>query len=361
MNSESHQQRKIAIVGAGAFGCTAAWVLAQAGNKVTLFEKNPDIFCAASSINQYRLHRGYHYPRSPETIRSCFHGEKSFVDTYPKSLSPKSTENYYGISAKNSLLSVNDICDVWGEEGLKFEEEFPGIIKPEALQGCFKVCESLFSPHEFRKECASLLEIHGVNTVCNHTVSMRDLKEFEISVLAAYAGQGNFLADQGSPREFQFELCEKPVFRMPSEYKNKSVVIIDGPFTCLDPIGGSDLFVMGNVVHAIHDTRIGLTYSPPREFEKLLNCGIVKKPSISNVNLFKQTASEYFNGIEYGEYQGSMFTVRTVLPGKEKDDARPTLVERVNKGIYSVFSGKISTCVEASKQLLQLIGEEVRA
>ena len=50
-----------------------------------------------------------------------------------------------------------------------------------------------------------------------------------------------------------------------------------------------------------------------------------------------------------------MYTIRTVLSNKEKDDARPTLVEKVKDNVYTLFSGKIDTCVNASNQLIQRI------
>jgi DNA processing protein len=48
-----------------------------------------------------------------------------------------------------------------------------------------------------------------------------------------------------------------------------------------------------------------------------------------------------------------MFTVRTVLANRDYDDARPTLVERNEDNVFSMFSGKIDTCVEASNQLIK--------
>ena len=55
---------RIAVVGGGIFGVSAAVKLARAGHQADLFEKQRDILCAASGINQYRIHRGYHYPRN---------------------------------------------------------------------------------------------------------------------------------------------------------------------------------------------------------------------------------------------------------------------------------------------------------
>jgi len=58
---------KIAVAGAGIYGATAAIRLRELGHQVDLFDPL-GVMGAASAINQYRLHAGYHYPRSPETI-----------------------------------------------------------------------------------------------------------------------------------------------------------------------------------------------------------------------------------------------------------------------------------------------------
>lgn len=47
---------------------TIAATLGKEGFSVDLFEEKRDVFMSASGINQFRLHKGYHYPRSIETI-----------------------------------------------------------------------------------------------------------------------------------------------------------------------------------------------------------------------------------------------------------------------------------------------------
>ena len=73
-----HKSKNIAVVGGGIFGVTTAVKLAKSGHKVDLFEKENDILQAASGINQYRLHRGHHYPRSKETTLSSLNTEPKF-------------------------------------------------------------------------------------------------------------------------------------------------------------------------------------------------------------------------------------------------------------------------------------------
>lgn len=90
---------KIAVVGAGIFGITSAIKLAQEGhkvdlyerNKVDLYERNSDILSAASGINQYRLHRGYHYPRSKSTALSSKYSEDSFRKEYGEAILDNNT------------------------------------------------------------------------------------------------------------------------------------------------------------------------------------------------------------------------------------------------------------------------------
>ena len=90
--------KKIAIIGGGVFGCTIAWILAKNNHLVDLYEKKEDIFMAASGINQYRLHRGYHYPRSKETILTCLEGEKEFRKVYGDCVIDEPHKHYYGIA-----------------------------------------------------------------------------------------------------------------------------------------------------------------------------------------------------------------------------------------------------------------------
>ena len=71
---------KIAIIGAGWFGCHLASELKNDGHSILLFEKEKDIFAGASGNNQNRLHLGYHYPRSESTIVQTINSYNSFFN-----------------------------------------------------------------------------------------------------------------------------------------------------------------------------------------------------------------------------------------------------------------------------------------
>ena len=129
---------------------------------------------------------------------------------------------------------------------------------------------------------------------------------------------------------------------------------MDGPFMCLDPYGDTKYHVLGNVVHAIHETNVG--YKPKISYLKeYLNKGLIKNPKYTNISKFIETGKQFFSDFDQLKHIGSLYTVRTVLKDRDYDDARPTLVKKENQNTYSLFSGKIDTCVDASNQLITLI------
>ena len=83
--------------------------------------------------------------------------------------------------------------------------------------------------------------------------------------------------------------------------------------------------------------------------------GLLKIPSHTNYEQFIKSSLKFFPEIKNAEYIGSMFTIRAVPPRAEDTDERPTLVTKINEKIISIFSGKITTCVEAANQAKNII------
>ena len=154
--------QKVAIVGGGVFGVTAAVRLARAGFGVDLFEKEKDILMAASGINQFRLHRGYHYPRSAETIRDCMRAEASFVKEYG-SVVISGDDHHYCIAKEGSLIHHNDFVKVCSDFGLGYVEARPAIVNHEKIGISVKGHESRIDPDKLRKLCWRKLKSAGVN------------------------------------------------------------------------------------------------------------------------------------------------------------------------------------------------------
>tara|TARA_Y100001963_G_scaffold159297_1_gene262409 strand:+ start:749 stop:2518 length:1770 start_codon:yes stop_codon:yes gene_type:complete len=346
--------RRIAVVGGGIFGSTTAWMMGEEGYDVDLFEKNDDLITQASYVNQYRLHRGYHYPRSKDTAQSSIWGEESFLREYGKAIVNGDIEHYYCIAKHDSLVTSEQYKLFLDEMNLPYEEKTLDIIQKNVVDLVVRVDEFLFNPDKLKKICWDKLKKYDVDVNLNIKFNVDDLENYDYVINSTYANM-NHLLEPSKHKDYQFELCEKPVIKLPEEYKNKSVVIMDGPFMCIDPLGDTDYHVMGNVVHAIHNTNVGKFPVYDSRYDGLLNKGIVKNPQITNIDKFIKSAKKFFVDMDKAKHIGSMFTIRTVLPNRDKDDARPTLVEKPTNKTFNLFSGKIGTCVSSAEEIMEYI------
>lgn len=346
---------KIAVVGGGIFGVTAALKLSNHFS-VDLFEKNDEILQSTSGINQYRVHRGYHYPRSDNTVSSLLQAEKSFKDEFNDALI-NYRNHYYCISKRDSFTTATQYLEFCKRNKLKYELVTSELLDKSKIELCIKVNESLFDPIKLKEICIKKLKNSNISLFMNTKVNNENLQNYDYVINATYAHLNELLEKfPESQLDYQFELCEKPLVRLPSSFSNSSIVVMDGPFMSVDPYGKSEnLFVMGNVVHAIHQSFVGKTPCFDKKFNHLLDNGIIKNPSITNFNMFIESASEFMPEIKKAEHVGSMYTIRTVLPKVDKTDERPTIVKKINNNIFTIFSGKIPTCVDAANQVTKLI------
>jgi hypothetical protein len=86
----------VAIIGAGWYGCHIAKALKARGAKVTVFEQGPDLFVGSSAKNQFRLHLGFHYPRSYPTRMQIKTSFDRFQVEYPEFFIDVDTNVYAG-------------------------------------------------------------------------------------------------------------------------------------------------------------------------------------------------------------------------------------------------------------------------
>ncbi|KXK62341.1 hypothetical protein AWW66_08925 [Micromonospora rosaria] len=346
---------RVAVVGGGVFGVTAALHLARAGCAVTLYEQGADLLLGASNVNQRRLHRGYHYPRSPETAREVVEGIRTFVEEYPEAV-VADQRHYMAIARTGSLTTAEQYLRFCDEVGLEYREERPSFLRRRSVEVSLRVREYGLDVDTLRRICWRRLRRAGVTVRLRHRVGLTDLRDYDRVTLAAYAGLNHLARGIPGPGdEYQFEVCEKPVVRLPAPYRGTSVVVLDGPFLSVDPLANTDLFLVGNVTHAIHATTVGVLPLVPRGVAGLLDNGVHPPCAHSRFRAFVAAGREFFVGFEQARHDGSMFTVRSVLPNLDRTDARPTLVRRLDERTVSIFSGKIATCVDAARQAVRLV------
>ena len=79
-----NKKKSICILGGGFYGCYIAKKIKEnfKNVKIEIFEKKDEIISEAGKHNQYRLHLGFHYPRSIQTIKQTQEGSKIFIKEF---------------------------------------------------------------------------------------------------------------------------------------------------------------------------------------------------------------------------------------------------------------------------------------
>ena len=345
---------KIAVIGAGIFGITTAIKLARQ-HDVSIFERNSDILKGASDVNQCRIHRGYHYPRSPKTTLQVLNSEVEFLEEFSDAVI-NGTENYYCISKSDSYITSDDYINFCKKHNLEFSKINLDIVDTNSVDLCIKVKEKLFDYEKLKKNCWQKLNASGVKVLLNTKADKEVFEKFDFVVIATYADINSLLNNyKEKQHNYQFEICEKIFLELPQEFHNKSIVIMDGPFLSIDPVGTKNYFIIGDVVNTVHSRNVGKFPKIDEKFLPLLDKGLIKNPPFTKLNLFLDSGSRFFPKFNEAKYVGSSFSIKTVLPEANSTDDRPTLVERIDENIITIFSGKISTCMDAANQVEKLI------
>ena len=346
---------RIAIIGAGFFGATAALKLSKS-HDVDLFEKKKDILNGASKINQFRFHLGFHYPRSKKTLDEIKSSYNLFINFFSNQVFEK-TQNYYGVAEKKSKISYSSYLKILKKFKLKFKIT---KLKFKNVSNLLLTDEKILNYFKFKKILKNKLKKSNVKLYLNTQFQNNQIKDYDKIIICTYSANNellnNFLKIK-KVKKNRYELVEKIIVKLPSEYKNKSYVVIDGKFVCLDPYLGTNYHLLSDVKNSKIEV---IKKNKPlfRSFKrKFLNDRIHKNLKISNFKKFIKHSSHYLPFIKKAKYIGSMFIVRALKLNVEKTDERTGEIQKINKKFISVFSGKWNTCVYVANKLNKFLSK----
>ena len=135
------------ILGAGIFGLYAANLLSKKGLKVCVIDSSDTIFGRASSINQARVHQGYHYPRSLSTATVSANYFDRFIKDFEPAIN-SSFKKIYAISNRNSFTSSKQFLKFCELCNIPAKSVNPDLyFTPGTVEGAYETKEFSFDPN----------------------------------------------------------------------------------------------------------------------------------------------------------------------------------------------------------------------
>jgi len=338
---------KIAIIGSGFFGLTLGLFLSQK-NEVHIFEKEKKILNGASSANQFRFHLGYHYPRSQKTVTEINKSKNLFTDYFGRKIFQK-TLNYYSI-ANESKVNFKRYRKFLKKNRL-YNKILNNLISSKIINKTILTNEKILNYFSFKKLILKKIKYSKLKLRLNSEFKKSYLKNYDKVILTTYANNNKILKKIGIKRldNFKFELVEKIVIKLPKKFHNKSFVVIDGKFVCVDPYLGTKYHLLSDVKLSKLETIVGKFPIFKNKNKKFLNKGIIKNKRISRFEDFIERSSIYLPFLKKAKYVGTMFVDRTIKKNKESTDERTSLIKDHSNKITSILSGKWNNCVYLAK------------
>lgn len=339
---------EVVVVGGGFYGCAVALAARQTGAQVVLLEGRDDLLTGASTVNQARVHGGYHYPRAVTTAaRSRAHYRTFLADYAGAVVTP--TASVYAL-AHGSLTGPRKLlrlCAVIGAPVEPAPPELARLFDRRTVQGAWLVEEALFDTTALRALLGARLADAGVEV--RRSTPVHALRE-EPGRVVVETGAGDLVADAalvctygeldaGLPgASLRCEPCEVALVDVPPELAGLAVTVMDGPYFSLLPHPAEGRHALTHVrytPHGAHPTFAGAAAA-------------VRSGLPSRAGRMLRDAARYLPAVAGARHVGSMWGVKVVPATRDHDDARPILVRRSAGGrVVSLLGSKLDTVYDA--------------
>lgn len=338
---------KIAIAGAGIYGAAAAIRLAEHGHSVSLFDPL-GIMRAASAINQYRVHAGYHYPRSSETIRETLEARSEFIEAFAPAI-VRNSRHYYAIPREGSRTSPEEYEGIMRAHGLSLRSCRPDWMNFDFIERCYEVNENIYDPDALR----AVIEprITGLGIRFEQRRFSADMRAGYDFVIWATYGLGS---SRGIFKSAKYQVAEKILIELPPHLRGVALVVVDGPFTAFDPYGSSERSLFGSAKHTNHWTTTDPEEPVRSRYADMLNRTEFIPFAASRFEAMRADCCSTVPAAKDAKYIGSRFTMRVVEDNPERD-RRILYVQDGLPGEIHIFSGKVVSAVKAARLVCEKI------
>tara|TARA_B100001540_G_C15814991_1_gene646673 strand:+ start:3518 stop:4579 length:1062 start_codon:yes stop_codon:yes gene_type:complete len=348
--------RKLAIIGGGFYGCYIAKKLKdkfKSKVEIHIFEKNKKLIQEAGKNNQYKLHLGYHYPRSSYTIKQTINGSKKFKKEFDKFIFyPK--KNIYLIH-KKSKVKADKFYKIFKKHKLRIKhfdiKKIKFIKNYNDFERAFKTEEGVIN---FDKLNSFLIK--KIRLSCR-IYKNKNIKEINSSQGFLIDSKNNIYSNydhiincsytnpnMGLKKKFNLKYELAGMVKIKNPFKQQiGITIMDGKFVTLYP---RDKYF---------SSLSSVTYTPIKKFTNLNSLyKFQKRFKLNNNNrivLIKKDIRKYFN--QNLKIKNSLLITapKTKIYNDAKDQ-RPSLIKR-NKKTFSILAGKIDVAPIIYEKLLK--------
>lgn len=361
----------VAIIGGGFYGCCLALLMKKNFSNVVIFEKGEDLLQRASSINQARVHNGYHYPRNLITAYRSFINFPRFILDFRKAIISDFVK-LYAIARKNSMVNANQFFRIYKMMNAPIQvagNEYKSLFNADLIEEIFKVKEYAFDavllknilkeklvskniPFFYNSEVEKVINSSDGNIVLNFRNS-ESVCHAKHVFNCTYSQINKLLYNSGMELlPFKHEITELALIEIPERLKNISVTVMDGPFFSLVPFPSLKLYSLSHVRYTPHCHWIETDQfqDGEKELDRI-------RKNTNYVYMIKD-AIRYLPILESSKYIKSIYEIKTVLVKNEIDDGRPILYKS-NYGIENyniIMGGKIDNIYD----VLEMIDEAKR-
>ena len=349
--------KKIAIIGSGFFGVSAGLLLSKK-NQIHIFEKENSILCGASRANQMRFHMGYHYPRSIKTSKEILKHYKDFINFYGSNIFGN-TKNYYAISKKNSKTSFSDYIKFLKKCDLSYKNQGSEFFSKN-LSGSIEANEKIINYFKFKKLISQKIKKNkNIKVFLKSNFKKELISNYDKIIISTYDQNNNVLKNLGlkPKKKFKYELIEKIIIKLPKKYCNKSFMVLDGKFVCLDPYLGTKYHLLSDNQNSKIEVIRDIFPNFKNSAKTLVNKMPQKINTKTRFNKFISKGKKFLPFLTDAKYIGSFFITRVIEIGKEKTDERTSKITKINNKVFTVFSGKWNTSVGISKILVKILDD----
>jgi glycine/D-amino acid oxidase-like deaminating enzyme len=360
--------KKAAIVGGGFYGTCLAIFLHEGGFDVRIFEKESAILQRASSINQARIHMGYHYPRNLQTAYRSFVNFPRFAIDFRKTVVDDFTQ-LYAVAKTGSKVSAAQFHTTFKRMNAEIKParaQHRSLFSKNFIEDVFEVKEFAFDSKALQQILEEKLHNRAIHTDLGTEIAeikSRDGGGFRLCgatgeeiyqadlVFNCTYSRINMLRQQSglSLLPFKHELTEMALVEVPDIMQLIGVTVMDGPYFSVMPYPSRQLHSFSHVRYTPH--RRWIDADTLIDGDKLLD----EAKRNSNFVYMLKDACRYMPILSEVIKRDSLCEIKTVLLQNERDDGRPILFheEPSMPGCYTIMGGKIDNIYDILEVIVE--------